>query len=352
MIENAAGQPLMLWVVSAFLGISLLLYCLLAGADFGAGILELFMRRSDKLAQRKIIDRALGPVWEANHMWLILMVVILFTGFPRVYSRVSINLHIPLTAMLIGIIARGTSFTFRHYDAKKDGSQKPYNFFFIFSSVSTPFFLGVVTGALIPGGIDANPTGYLNGYVWPWLRPFPLALGLFTVSLFAFLAAVYLIGESPTENIKSQFTRRAILANIASVLSGGVVFFSASLDHIPLLKLFLHSPAATACLLLATLTLPILWISLKRSRGWISRCVAGAQVSLVLVGWLNIQFPVLVHMHDGQDLTFFNAAAPAATLFQLGMALIVGSGLILPALFYLFRVFKIEEGINEDPPRI
>src|SRR5688572_4240751 len=99
------GEPLSLFVVMAFLGVSLLLYCLLGGADFGAGVLELFLRRRHRAAQRKIIDKAMGPVWEANHMWLILMVVILFVGFPAVYARVSVNLHIPLTAMLLGVIA-------------------------------------------------------------------------------------------------------------------------------------------------------------------------------------------------------------------------------------------------------
>src|SRR3954468_21686627 len=96
------SQPVMLWVIIPFLGASLLLYCLMAGADFGAGILELFMGRENRREQRRIIDRALGPVWEANHIWLILMVVILFMGFPAVYARVSTYLHLPLTAMLMG----------------------------------------------------------------------------------------------------------------------------------------------------------------------------------------------------------------------------------------------------------
>ena len=185
MPEIPVGEPGMLWVIIPFLGLSLLLYCLLAGADFGAGVLEIFMGRENRRAQREIIDRALGPVWEANHIWLILIVVILFMGFPTVYSRVSTNLHLPLTAMLLGIIARGCSFTFRHYDAVKGRSQRSYTLFFIYSSVWTPFCLGVVTGALVPGGITAAPSGYLEGYVWPWLRPFPLALGGFTVCLFA-----------------------------------------------------------------------------------------------------------------------------------------------------------------------
>src|SRR4051812_19542613 len=121
----AEGAPFMLWVVTAFLGLSLVCYCLFGGADFGAGILEIFfLRKGDRHDRRRVIDRALGPVWEANHIWLILMVVILFMGFPKVYARVSVSLHIPLTAMLMGVIARGCSFTFRHYDAVQGRSQK------------------------------------------------------------------------------------------------------------------------------------------------------------------------------------------------------------------------------------
>jgi cytochrome d ubiquinol oxidase subunit II len=342
MREILSGQPAMLWVVVPFLGLALLLYCLLGGADFGAGVLELFMRHDNRLAQRKIIEKALGPVWEANHMWLILMVVILFMGFPAVYSRVSINLHLPLTAMLLGIIARGCSFTFRHYDAVKGRSQVPYTVFFIFSSFWTPFCLGVVTGALVPGGIDPAATGYLEGYVWPWLRPFPIALGLFTVCLFSFLAAVYLIGESPVGPIRRQFTRRAVVASSASVACGGLVFMAADRDGVPLANLFIHSYTASACMILATFTLPALWYALSKEWEWIPRVLAGSQVALILAAWFRVQFPVLVHMRDGRDLTFFNAHAPEATLFHLGMALLVGSALILPALFYLLRVFKLE----------
>lgn len=337
-----AGHPAMLWVVILFLGLSLLFYCLFAGADFGAGILEIFLGRDNRHAQRQLIEKALGPVWEANHIWLILMVVILFTGFPAVYSRVSVHLHLPLTAMLLGIIARGCSFTFKHYDAVKGRSQRAYTFFFIYSSLWTPFCLGVVAGALVPGGMDPAALGYWEGYVSPWLRPFPLALGLFTVCLFAFLAAVYLVGESREPALKAAFTRRSYRASVAAMVSGALVFLAAERDGIRLAAGFLQSGFAAACMVAATLLMPALWAALAGGRGWFIRFLAGAQVALVLLGWFRIQFPVLVRLADGRDLTFFNAHAPAATLFQLGMALLTGSALILPALLYLLRVFKLE----------
>src|SRR5690349_22500273 len=98
----------MLYIVITFLWASILLYLLLGGADFGAGIIELFTSQKNKQVTRKTLYSAIGPIWEANHMWLIIAIVILFVGFPVIYSTMSVNMHIPLTVMLIGIIARGT----------------------------------------------------------------------------------------------------------------------------------------------------------------------------------------------------------------------------------------------------
>jgi cytochrome d ubiquinol oxidase subunit II len=268
-----------------------------------------------------------------------LIIVILFTGFPAAYSRISVNLHLPLTAMLMGVIARGCSFTFRHYDAVKDGAQRAYTGFFVFSSVWTPFFLGVTMGALVPGGIDPAAAGYYAGYVAPWLRPFPLALGVFTVCLFAFLAAVYLIGECPAGSLRRAFARKAFRAGGVMIVAGVLVFAAAEADGVSLLAEFLASRTAWSAALLAALLLPWLAIALRMDWIWTARALAGAQVALVLAGWFRVQYPVLVRMRAG-DLTFFNAHAPEATLDALAAALVVGSLLILPSLFWLFRVFK------------
>src|SRR5690606_39416673 len=113
-------------VVIIFLWLSLLLYLILGGADFGAGIIELFTSEKNIRRTRKTLYHAIGPIWEANHMWLIIVIVILFVGFPAIYSALSIFLHIPLVIMLMGIIARGTAFVFRHYDAVRDDMQAFY----------------------------------------------------------------------------------------------------------------------------------------------------------------------------------------------------------------------------------
>src|SRR5690606_4907548 len=113
---------------------------------------------------------------------------------------------------------RGTSFTFRHYDAVKGRSQKTYTAFFIFSSVWTPFFLGVTMGALVPGHLDPAARTYADAYVAPWISPFPLALGLFTVCLFTFIAAVYLIGECTETELRRSFARKSLWAGLAAAL--------------------------------------------------------------------------------------------------------------------------------------
>src|SRR6476469_5274693 len=115
------------YIVITFLFLSILLYVLLGGADFGAGIVELFTSRKNKGKTRRTLYHAIGPIWEANHMWLIIAIVILFVGFPVIYATMSVYLHIPLAIMLLGIIARGTAFAFRHYDAVVDNMQKVYN---------------------------------------------------------------------------------------------------------------------------------------------------------------------------------------------------------------------------------
>src|SRR5579863_1584743 len=131
----------MTYIVIFFLWASLLIYLVMGVADYGSGILELFAAGQHKSEIRKNAYRVMGPIWEANHMWLIIAVVILFVGFPQIYGTVSIYLHLPLLALLLGIIARGTSLAFRNYDAVQDRWQLTYNRIFVYSSFVTPFFL-------------------------------------------------------------------------------------------------------------------------------------------------------------------------------------------------------------------
>ena len=153
-------------VVITYFCLSILLYVLLGGADFGAGIIEMFTSSKHIRRTRKTLYHAIGPIWEANHMWLIITIVILFVGFPVIYSTLSVHLHIPLLIMLMGIVARGTAFTFRHYDAVHDSMQEIYNRIFVWSSFVTPMFLGIIAGSMLSSHIDTNASSFSEAYIF------------------------------------------------------------------------------------------------------------------------------------------------------------------------------------------
>ena len=331
----------MLTLIVIILGASFILYTLLGGADFGAGILETFAGKREELT----ISKAIAPVWEANHVWLILAVVILFTGFPDIYASISQVLHIPLMMVLLGIIMRGTAFTFRNYDVVLDRSRKYYTLLFRVSSFITPVFLGMILGAMILGRITFDPAaGFYAMYMAPWLNLFCLIMGLFAASLFAYLAAIFLVGETRIARERVMYARFAKKFMILTMILGILVFGVAGSEGQRLLRQFLHSPASIAMLLLATLLCPLIWHFLNREKNktLYLRIGAGIQVTAILVGWFSIQFPVLIEVDKGTSMDFYNTQAPAATQLQLIIALITGLIIIIPGFVYLFRVFKVK----------
>lgn len=326
--------------IAFFLGVSILLYALLAGADFGAGILEAFTGKANAKEQRELITHAMGPVWEANHVWLILAIVILFVGFPKAYSQMSISFHIPLTIMLIGIILRGCAFTFRHYDAVQDESQKYYSLIFVISSFLTPFMLGTVAGALLLGRATVETLDFYTVYISPWFNLFSVSIGIFTCILFAFLAAVYLIGETQVVKLKQIFIRRARRLNLLAVAAGLLVFAAAHLDGLDLAAMFFSHPIAIVAMALTTLLLAPLWQSIRSGWTQTARVLVASQVALILIGWFSLQFPTLLDLDAAEAITIYNSAAPDPTLRFLLYALIAGLALVIPALAYLFKIFK------------
>jgi cytochrome d ubiquinol oxidase subunit II len=328
------------YIVITYLWLSILLYLLLGGADFGAGILELLTSPKNRSRTRKTLYHAIGPIWEANHMWLIIAVVILFVGFPVIYSEMSTYLHIPLLIMLIGIIARGTAFVFRHYDAVKDEMQWLYNRIFISSSLITPLFLGIIAGSTVSGHISHHADNFLSAYVFSWLNWFSVAVGFFTVSLCGFLASVYLIGEADDEHDKRRFIRKAQSMNIAAVVCGALVFLAAEAEGVPLrLWVFTNTIGLTA-VIAASLSLALMWYFIQRGKVMILRILAGFQVTMILLAISYAHYPDFIIMQGGPNLSLLDHQAPAKTMKALAMALLLGSVLILPALFYLYYSFQ------------
>jgi cytochrome d ubiquinol oxidase subunit II len=269
--------------IAFFLAVSILFYCLFAGADFGAGILEAFLSSRRREEQKKVIAHAMGPVWEANHVWLILAVVILFTGFPKAFSALSINFHIPLTLMLLGIILRGCAFTFRHYDAIQDQSQRYYSAIFIISSFLTPLMLGIVAGATLLGASRPIEEGFYAAFIRPWANLFCFSVGAFTGVLFALLAAVYLLGETQDSEMKQIFARRALVLNVLAIILGASVFVAAEIDGLALARLFIGKAVSIASMIGATLLLVPLSIAIRRDAVHSARILVAAQVGLVLI---------------------------------------------------------------------
>lgn len=336
----------MLTIIIVILSVSFILYAILGGADFGAGIVETFAGRKGE----KTISRAIAPVWEANHVWLILAIVIIFTGFPKVYSTISTALHIPLMIVLIGIVLRGTSFTFRHYDPAHDAAHKYYTIFFKLSSFITPFFLGVTLGAMMFGNInDQAPGTFYEQFIAPWLNGFCFMMGLFSISLFGYIASVFLIGEAGYPVEQKRYINLSKIFLLATVVMGILVFVVAEKLGHHLFNEFFRSYFSIGCLSIVLLFIPLIFYLFSHPVIAYLRAVVAIQVSLILLGWFAIQFPVLVYEKNGNHLSFYTTQAPYATLYQLLIALFVGLLLIIPSFYFLFKVFKKTDDHNIDP---
>src|SRR5215216_2506814 len=167
-------------VLAGVLALSLNGYVLFAGADFGGGVWDLLASGPRRNRQREVIAHAIGPIWEANHVWLILAIVLFISCCPPVFARVGTVLHIPLSLMLVGIVLRGSAFTFRTYDSQHDAAQRRWGRIFSSASVITPVLLGVCIGAVASGRAGPLPAvgSFAARFVWPWLTPFSVAVGI------------------------------------------------------------------------------------------------------------------------------------------------------------------------------
>ena len=330
-------EPALRDILAAVLALSLNAYVLLGGADFGGGVWDLLATGPRRDRQRNVIAHAIGPIWEANHVWLILAIVLTFTCFPAVFARLGTVLHIPLTLMLIGIVLRGSAFTFRTYDNEQDSAQRRWGRIFASASLVTPILLGVSIGAIASGRLTAPAGGsFVQQFVDPWLTPFGFSVGVLALTLFAFLAAVFLTLETRDPELVEDFRHRALGAGVAVFFASGLVLLlsgaAAPLVRSGLLGSGWALPLHLATGISAVLVLAALWFRWFR----LARVGAAVQVSLIFWGWPLAQYPLLVP----PDLSVENTAAPDTTLRLILIALAVGGALLLPSLWYLFQVFK------------
>jgi cytochrome d ubiquinol oxidase subunit II len=314
----------------------ILLYALLGGADFGGGIWDLFARGPRADDQRREIARAIGPIWEANHVWLIFSIVVAFTVFPDVFAIVSTALYIPLSLALVGITLRGAAFVFRAYAHDVARAQQGWGGVFAIASTGTPIILGMCSGAVASGNIRVIDGEFVGSYWTTWLAPFPLVIGLLSLTICAYLAAVYLTIETAGQgDLEKDFRTRA--------LGTGIAFIVLSLIALPLTRS--EAPQIWSGMIDREVwTLVPVAVVLSVMSGWavwsrryqIARIAAVGAVAVLIGGWALAQYPYLIV----PDITYDNAAASDPMLKVSLIVFAVGSLFLVPSLLLLFALFK------------
>jgi cytochrome bd ubiquinol oxidase subunit II len=310
-------------------------YALLGGADFGGGIWDLLAGGARAgAAQRARIEHSIGPVWEANHVWLIFVLVVLWTAFPPVFAAIASTLYVPLTLIAFGVIARGAAFAFRKAVTEL-AARRLFGAAFALSSVVTPFFLGTVAGAVASGRVP--PGNALGQPLGAWWNPTSVLGGALAVVVCAYLAAVYLTADASRAAepaLAERFRRRALGAGVVAgaLALGGIAVLRADAPRLydGLTGRALPLIAVSAAFGLASLALLLL------RRFTAVRVTAALAVVAVLWGWAVGQYPQMLE----PNLTVEAAAASPATLRATLASLGVGALLLVPSLAWLFFLFQ------------
>jgi cytochrome d ubiquinol oxidase subunit II len=326
--------------IAAFvLLLALSTYVLTGGADFGAGFWELVFRGEKNRKQNQLISTALAPIWEANHVWLIFAIILISAAFPKALAVLSVALDTPLLLMLIGITLRGSAFAFRHYGPSNERFQSRWGLVFSGASALTPFFLGITMGAAVSGSIRVSSTDVvLDPSLRTWLGPFPLAVGLYTFSIGAFLSAVYLAAEAKDQQFKETFRKLAIKSSVFLGIVAWTVLILARLEApIVFERLTAHVWSWPFHVITATFSIAALVLLIKNLIQW-ARVAAVLQVLAIMMGLGLAQYPYVI----APDLTIFNAAAPDSSLRIFLFVTAIGLLLVTPAFAYLYWVFQFK----------
>ena len=323
-------------LAAAILWIGATLYALFGGADFGAGLWDLIAGDAKTGERpRALIQNSLTPVWEANHIWLIFILVVLWTAFPEVFGAIMSTLYVPIALAAVGIVLRGAGFAFRK-SVRRLEYRRAMGAAFAISSVLTPFFMGTVVGAIAAGNVPAGGNGDAFS---SWLAPLPLLTGALFVASGAYLAATYLLADAhraDDEPMESYFSRRALTAG---VVAGAIALFG---------LIALHGEARYVYDRLIVEGLPLVIVSilcgfgvlamlLGRYRRGLRPLAAGAVIA-VIWGWGVAQFPYLLPT----SLKIGQAAAPGPTLDAVLIVFVVAAIVVLPALGLLYWLSQRE----------
>ncbi len=333
-------------LVAVVLLVALAAYAVLGGADFGAGFWDLTAGGPEQgEAPRTLIEHSIGPVWEANHVWLIFIFVVTWTAFPVAYESIWLTMFVPLTIAALGIVMRGASFAFR----KSVASLRFRRLFgggFALASVLVPFCMGAVAGGIASGEVPSG--GRAGDPVTSWLNPTSVVTGVLAIVLAAYLAAVYLVWDARhagDEALERHFLRRAVLsAAVAGVVSAvGLVVVHSRAPHV--FDGLTSRALPVVVLSVACGTVALVLLVRGAARG--ARVLAAAAVAGTIVSWGVAQWPYLLPTF----LTVDEAAAPSGTLTTLVVAVVLAALIVLPGFVLLFvlaqRRLLPDEGVPD-----
>jgi cytochrome bd ubiquinol oxidase subunit II len=324
-VSKADAAAAILWVGATF-------YALFGGADFGGGVWDLIAGGPERGERpRALIQRSLTPVWEANHVWLIFVLVVLWTAFPEAFSAIFTTLYVPLTLAALGIVLRGSGFAFRKTIEGLQG-RRAMGAAFAISSLMTPFFMGAVVGAIAAGNVPAAGNGDAFS---SWLAPLPLLVGSMFVATSAYLAGVFLVGDArraADEEMERYFERRALGA---AVVAGAFAVAGLFALHSEARYVFerLTSQGLPLVILSLLCGLALFVVLLRGGRRPLRPLAAGAVVA-VIWGWGVAQFPYLLPT----SLRIDQAAAPDATMTIVFIVFAAAAVLVLPSLGLLYTL--------------
>jgi cytochrome d ubiquinol oxidase subunit II len=318
-------------VVAVILMFGITAYALFGGADFGAGFWDLVAGGAERGKRpRAVIAHSIGPVWEANHVWLIFCLVVLWTGFPEAFESITLTLFVPLALAALGIVLRGSSFAFRK-EVTKTSSQRNFGAAFASSSVLVPYCMGAVAGAIASGQV---PAGGKAGDPWSsWINPTSVLGGVLAVTVCAFLASVYLVWDArrlDDREMEQYFRHRAIATSVAAGFVAFIGFFILH-DYANYVFNGLTSRALPLVIISALCGLGALVLLLRDAHRW-ARVLAMGAVATVVVSWGVAQWPYILPT----SLKVSQAAAPSGTLNTILVVFIVAAIVILPSLGLLY----------------
>jgi cytochrome bd ubiquinol oxidase subunit II len=317
--------------VAVVLVLAALAYAVFAGADFGAGFWDLAAGGPKRgVRPRAAIDASIGPVWEANHVWLIFIFVVLWTSFPEAYASITLTMFVPLTIAALGIVLRGSSFAFRK-EVVRTRDRRNFGTAFAVSSILVPYCMGAIVGGIASGRVPAG--GRAGDPVHSWINPTSVLGGVLAVVVVAYLSAVYLVWDTRRVGdleLAAYFRRRAIAS---AVVAGIVALGGIAVLHADATYLFgeLTSRALPLVLLSALCGAGSLLLLVRdATRG--ARLLAVAAVAAVVIGWGVAQWPYLLPT----SLTVAAAASPSGTLTAVLVATGLAAVLVVPGLILLY----------------